>query len=265
MSNKIFYFTGTGNSIAIAKALADSLGDTELIPMATAMRENLDIRGDRIGLVFPVYAWGMPRLVVDFTKFLKPESGQYVFAVTPCGGTPGKTLVQLDKALQLNGSKLNAGFAVRGSFLISLEGSNEEGLIKFMSWLGRKTAPQAVSERLSEIARIVKEKDSHKPETSNRAVNTLGSMLYGFGLRMFKKMDKSFSSTDACISCGTCIRVCPRENVSLKDGRPVWLHNCESCYACLAWCPQQAIVFSGNAPKLPSHHPDVSVADVLLR
>lgn len=265
MSTKIFAFTGTGNSIAIAKTLADSLGDTELISMASSMHGDVDIRGERIGLVFPVYAWGMPRLVVDFTQHLRPAPGQYVFAVTTCGGTPGKTLVQLDKALRSNGSHLNAGFAVKGSFLISLEGSNDMGLIRFVSWLGRKTTPKAASDRLPEIVRIVKEKGSHKPETSNASVNMLGSMLYSYGLRMFKKMDSNFSSTDACVSCGTCARVCPRGNVSLEDGRPVWHNNCESCYACLAWCPQQAIVFSGNAPELPSHHPDVSVADVLLR
>ncbi|MBU1050641.1 EFR1 family ferrodoxin [Candidatus Bipolaricaulota bacterium] len=265
MGNKIFYFTGTGNSIAIAKTLADSLGDTELIPMASAMHGDINIRGERIGLVFPVYAWGMPRLVVDFARHLKPEAGQYVFAVTTCGGTLGKTLVQLDKALQLNGSKLNAGFAVRGSFLISLEGSNEEGLINFMSWLGRKTTPDEAENRLPEIARIVKTKGSHKPETSNASVNVIGSMLYGFGLRMFQKMDKNLSATDACVSCGTCVRVCPRENVSIENGRPVWHQDCESCYACVAWCPQHAIVFNGKAPKLPAHHPDVSVADVMLR
>jgi ferredoxin/flavodoxin len=265
MGNKIFYFTGTGNSIAIAKTLADTLGDTELVSMASAMQEDVDIRGERIGLIFPVYAWGMPRLVVDFTRRLKPESGQYVFAVATCGGTPGKTLVQLDKSLKRNGSKLDAGFAVRGSFLISLEGSNEEGLIKFMSRIGRKTTPKAASERLPEITQMVKERGSHKPETSNEAVNMIGSMLYGVALKMFQKMDRNYSATDACVSCGTCARVCSRENVSLEDGRPVWHHNCESCYACLAWCPQHAITFSGNAPKPPSHHPDVSVADVLLR
>jgi len=264
--NKIYFFSGTGNSIAIAKAISEQLGDTELIPMATASAEQLDVsKSERVGMVFPVYGWGMPRLVAEFSRRLKPTQEQYVFAITTCGGTPGNTLQQLGKTLNQSGSKLNAGFAVSGDFLISLQGSNEMAIIRFMSWLGRKTTPAVASKRLPEILRSIEGKQTHAIERSNTSVNVIGSMMYGMSMKMFKTMDKNFSATDDCVSCGTCVKVCPRENVRLKDGKPTWHQDCEFCYACLAWCPKQAIQFAGNPLKGAATHPDAVLSDALLR
>ena len=265
MSNKIFYFTGTGNSYSIAKSLAESLGDTVLSPMANSLAAP-EIDGDeRIGLIFPVYGWGMPRMAAEFARSLKPASDQYVFAVTTCGGTPGKTLPQLHKILRANDSKLDAGFAVSGDFLISLDAANDMAIIKFMSWLGRKSVPATASERLPEIARAVAANETGTLETSNVSVNLIGSLMYGMSIKFFQTMDKNYAVSDACISCGTCAKVCPRENVTLAAGAPTWHQNCEMCYACMVWCPKKAISFGGGTPKGPSHHSDMALGDALLR
>ena len=42
---------------------------------------------------------------------------------------------------------------------------------------------------------------------------------------MFVHADK-FYVTDACISCGKCVKVCPLGNIRLENGRPVWGKNC---------------------------------------
>jgi len=81
----------------------------------------------------------------------------------------------------------------------------------------------------------------------------------------FRKIDKAFAVTDACVSCGTCAKVCPRENVKLVDARPTWHQDCESCYACFLRCPQKAITYQGHPPNEPTHHPDASLAEILIR
>ena len=61
----IFYFSGTGNSQWVAKQLASQLGDT-LIPMADEEALNevyACAKGERVGFVFPVYAWSPPKVV----------------------------------------------------------------------------------------------------------------------------------------------------------------------------------------------------------
>jgi flavodoxin len=112
LETKIFYFTGTGNSLAVAKDIANELEDTELISIPAVINGKIMADTPSIGLVFPVYMWGMPNMVVDFVKKLNITEDQYLFAVTTCAGQPGETLVQLKKLLQNKGYDLKAGFAV---------------------------------------------------------------------------------------------------------------------------------------------------------
>jgi flavodoxin len=54
--NIIFYFTGTGNSLKVAKDVANRVGDCEIIAM-TAYKDNNLLSGmDRIGFIFPFMA-----------------------------------------------------------------------------------------------------------------------------------------------------------------------------------------------------------------
>jgi Pyruvate/2-oxoacid:ferredoxin oxidoreductase delta subunit len=265
MTNKIFYFTGTGNSLAIARQLAESLGDTEIAPMASMPNGYTASDEERIGLVFPVFGWGMPRMAEQFARGLKAGTNQHVFAITTCGGTAGNTLIQLRKVLASNGTILNAGYIVSGDFLITLDPSNVLPIIKFMTWLGRNHKPCIASERLPELARAISERTANNPETSNASVNVIGSMMYRLAISTFKTGDKSFAASEKCNSCGVCTKVCPRENVTLEDGKPTWHHDCEMCNACIAWCPQKAITLGGALPTNPPHHASVSLSEALLR
>ncbi len=48
----------------------------------------------------------------------------------------------------------------------------------------------------------------------------------------------AFTASDACIGCGQCAKRCPMNNVTLKDGKPVWGKNCTHCMACICYCPK---------------------------
>jgi ferredoxin/flavodoxin len=265
MRNKIFYFSGTGNALAIGKALSERLGDAELVPMATTLQGYAEKGNERIGLVFPVYAWGMPRIVEDFVRKLDIGTDSYVFAVVTCAGTPGRTLQQLRKTLRARGSDLHAGFTVRGDHTIALSQTTDMPIIQLIGWLGRKSVPASASQRFAELADTISAKQIHAPEVSTFAVNTIGSMMHPMAMRVFPKGAKDYAVSDSCVSCGTCVRICPRENVHLEDGRPSWQQDCEMCYACMAWCPQKAIAYRGGIPADPAHHPDVELSEMLLR
>jgi MinD superfamily P-loop ATPase len=55
------------------------------------------------------------------------------------------------------------------------------------------------------------------------------------------RLDNTFSVTDACTGCGTCVKICPVGNIVLSNGRPEWLHHCANCIACYSYCPNKAI------------------------
>ena len=67
----LFYFSGCGNSKHVAETIAAGLNDT-LVFIPEAAREGRYeyelAEGERLGFVFPIYAWGPPKLVMDFVK-----------------------------------------------------------------------------------------------------------------------------------------------------------------------------------------------------
>ena len=52
-----------------------------------------------------------------------------------------------------------------------------------------------------------------------------------------------FYATEGCVGCGRCERLCPLNNISLKDRKPVWGQECTHCMACIANCPTEAIEY----------------------
>ena len=59
----------------------------------------------------------------------------------------------------------------------------------------------------------------------------------------FKLTAKDFYSTEQCISCGKCVKLCPLNNITLNEGRPLWGNQCTHCMACIGNCPTQAIEY----------------------
>lgn len=63
----IFYFSGTGNSRWVAERLGELLGESVYSIADMLVREDtFTASEDRLGLVFPVYSWGPPAVVLEF-------------------------------------------------------------------------------------------------------------------------------------------------------------------------------------------------------
>ncbi|SIR09457.1 hypothetical protein SAMN05920897_1385 [Alkalispirochaeta americana] len=62
---KIFYFSGTGNSYLVAKKLGMKIENCELIKITYEIKREI-YEDDIIGIVFPVYYFGLPKIVENF-------------------------------------------------------------------------------------------------------------------------------------------------------------------------------------------------------
>jgi flavodoxin len=65
MNTAIYYYTGTGNSLWMARKIAECLGPTELIPLASLREESFLCTEDRSEVAFPVHIWGVPPPVIE--------------------------------------------------------------------------------------------------------------------------------------------------------------------------------------------------------
>jgi len=99
MKMTIFYFTGTGNSLSVAKKIGGEDVKLISIPQVIDSRTN-HYKDDVIGLVFPVYYYSTPAMVRRFLKKVKLEA-DYTFVISTHGGGAGAALWHAQKFARL--------------------------------------------------------------------------------------------------------------------------------------------------------------------
>ncbi|WKY48045.1 EFR1 family ferrodoxin [Eubacteriaceae bacterium ES3] len=250
----IFYFSGTGNSLHLAKVLAEKTGEN-LVNIAQTIDEGMlefELEeNERIGFVFPVYAWAPPEIVLDFIRHLSlmGEVG-YVFAVINCGGSEGKTTSILKKALEKKGMELNSSFTLQmpSNYIIGSDVESQEEASKKL---------QAAAQKLIEIGEVVKNYKKGFFHTLPGNMPGMKSKLAGSMFNQFARSTGKFYANDECNQCGLCVKICPLHTISLED-KPVWGKDCTMCLACINRCPKKAIQYGKNTEKRGRYsHPDL--------
>jgi flavodoxin len=106
MGTEIYYFSGTGNSLHVAKELQARIPETRLIPIVSLLhRDAVKASAETVGLVFPQYASSTPKLVDRFIGKLDLAATKYIFAIVTRGGTTCYAFDQADKLLKKKGRK----------------------------------------------------------------------------------------------------------------------------------------------------------------
>ena len=80
VSLMILYFSGTGNSLYVAKKLAELTGDTA-VPISVIHERCQRIQDRIIGFVFPVYFGDLPEPVQDFIRQVRFQKSTYFMAL----------------------------------------------------------------------------------------------------------------------------------------------------------------------------------------
>jgi Pyruvate/2-oxoacid:ferredoxin oxidoreductase delta subunit len=229
MENIVFYFSGTGNSLRVAKAIAKELENCEIVSMVKPF--DLTKKYSSVGFVYPTYFWGLPGKVIEFVENARLDNAGdvYYYAVATYGGSAGNAVYQLcELLLRRHGIKLNYGQKLRmfSNYVIMYD----------------------MSGKIEEIANRSHEKlvpiiDSIKMR-KNKTVNKMTGIFKFINNNFIKKvsgMDKDFTVNSNCTGCGICREVCPAKNIEMADNRPRYGHHCEQCVACIQYCPQRAI------------------------
>jgi ferredoxin len=258
----VFYFTATGNSLYVAKKLGG-----KLVSIPQVLKSNNSIyKDDVIGIVYPCYAGGIPRIVKRFVDKVKIEA-DYTFAVMTYGNEHTSALHQMGKYVEKQSVRSNyinfipivnnnypmfqqmGKYAEKQSIRFDymnyiLMVNNYLPMFKVEDEIN-KVPQKGIENAISAIAYDIKSKKSFIPLTS------ISNKFWGAVFRLnINKMtggnaDQRLIVDSACTLCGTCSKVCPVNNISVNDNL-VFKHQCEGCLACIHHCPVGAIHINGE-------------------
>ena len=241
----VFYYSGCGNSKFIAQSIAEAF-DEKMVFIPEAQRngdfEYSLAEKEMIGFVFPIYSWRSPHLVDEFVEKLKLNGKpSYVWTAVTCGDNVGETEKLFRKELEKIGLYLNAAFC----FKMPNTYVNMIGMSVDKPEVAEEKIAKAKA-KLPNVIDMIKDhveySDMIKGAFPRFKSNVIGSGFYKWA------SDEPFFSTDGCIACGMCAKVCPMQNITLENGRPVWHGNCNTCDACYHHCPKHAIQY-GKATR----------------
>ena len=250
MGNIIFYFSGTGNSLKVAKTLAKELGDGEIVSMAKSGNYNITKQYDTIGFVFPTYYWGLPKKVVEFVKNTNFNNmATYYYSISTYGGIAGNSIRQMNELLNERNIKLNYGKGIRmvANYIISYDIFNN--IDKCLKRADKK---------LISIIHNIKNRKNNKIKKPNKRIrevyeSTIQNLL----------LSKDYNINENCTGCGICEEVCPVKNIEIVNKKPSFSNNCESCTACIQYCPQRAINYKDKTQKRKRYtHPEISYKEL---
>lgn len=242
----IFYFSGTGNSKHVAQRLAKATGES-CISIADCINKHeysFSLRKDeRLGIVTPVYFWGLPSIVVRFVNQLNicGLHQNFIYNVITFGTTTGQAHYMMQKLLKGRGLWLDAKYNVRmvDVWTPIFDVSNREKCF-------RKT--NEAEKRITKVAEMVVARKAGNFDYL-RFPHWLAHWYY-LTYDNQRKTKKFYVLKDKCIDCKKCALQCPEHAIECKQGYPVWVkERCTLCLRCLHHCPQFAIQYGKRTIK----------------
>lgn len=235
-TNMIIYFSGTGNSRAVAEEMA-SVMDDDIVDIGEHLHlgEMGDFRSDApYVFVCPIYAWRIPAIVTEFIEKSHFSGSKLAYMVVTMGSEYGNAAKYARRSLIKAGLECKGfvGIPMPSNYIVM--GRSEvppEG-----ACIAKREAGRAIAR---ELGRRIRAGEILGPERKGGAFKSaiINPLMYA-GLK-----PKKFRSTDRCNGCGRCSKACPLGNISIQGGRPLWGRNCTQCAACLGICPQSAIEY----------------------
>jgi NAD-dependent dihydropyrimidine dehydrogenase PreA subunit len=273
MSIELYYFSGTGNSLRVAKELGKRLPEAELRPVAALWdREGVASKADAVGFVFPVYTMLPPFPIVRLLRKIDLGSARYVFSIVTRAGSAERATRMVERLVAKKGRRLDASWVVtmpgncEGAFVYGvptreMAAEQESGMIGKVGRIGEVVAARA----------SLREKDD-PPFPLRKLVGPLVaplilpmlSIIGGLVDRL--DINVKYFTDSTCSGCGVCEKVCPSGRIEMREGRPAWREGvrCFLCCACYDYCPSASILAEKSTTDKSRRyrHPSVSADEI---
>lgn len=247
----IYYFSGTGSTRSVATALARELGEeARFIPDHSPF--NQQFTGRSLGIVCPVYFWGIPQIVLGFLEELPykmlskiREGGIPVWVVLTYGDEAGNAMKLMRRSLAERGLEVCAVWGVQTpNTYVLMPGFDVDS--KDIE-TGKEVA---AANLVSEIAARILEGKWEIAIKRGPLAWLKTAVVYPWSCR-WGIVPGKWHATDTCIGCGRCSSVCPVGNIAMVSVKgtghpePVWGLVCTACCGCYHICPTHSVHY-GN-------------------
>lgn len=247
----IFYFTGTGNSLHVAKQF-----DVNPVSIPQVMKqEELKFEDDTIGIVWPIYAGEPPHMVLEFLKKATFKTNYFYMILTY-----GKDATDAPECIYAKvkdfGIQIDYIHTVLmvDNYLPSFD-MNEQMAME-------KTTDKDIKQALKDV----KNRKKEIPEANQAAKDFHAKAAKIFAENPGLINGEQITVTDKCIGCGICTKVCPVGNFYIEDKQAKRKsETCEFCLACAHGCPQKAITtsVSDKNPEARFRNEHVTLQDII--
>lgn len=234
---QLVYFSGTGGTAIIAESFEKSFMEKGItvrkaeLPLKTSITYDADL----LLILFPVYAFNAPELVEDWISALSTVQNKLAAVLSVSGGgdiTPN-TACRVRVIRQLK----RKGFGVFYENMLVMPSNFYLEYSDIVSAMLLKAVPLKTKNIAEEF--LAGKRRRTKPFILDRLLSRIGLVERVFARSLFGKNLKAGSN---CTGCAWCAKQCPRNNIHMKNSRPVFSSKCLLCLRCIYGCPQKAIM-----------------------
>lgn len=234
-SVNIVFFSGTGGTRRVAEGLLTSFKSRNIHVNALELNSKPIefVPADFLIVLYPVYACNAPLPIYEWIETAPLGNGTNAAVISVSGGgsvTPNtacrthciKTLTK--KGYNVTYEKMlcmPSNWIIRGDDRIMIL------LLRAM-----KVNVNKITDDINNNITL-KEK--------SKLIDRFFSMLGKTEKIYAKKFGKKIIVTKDCVGCSICSRLCPRGNITIADGKPVFSDKCIICLNCIYSCPKKAL------------------------
>lgn len=237
------YFSGTGNTKFCVETFVKELDPQAVVtPIEDKDVISLCMQHEVIVFGYPVQYSELPKIVRDFImEHPQVWKDKKIFVIATMRLFSGDGAGVIARLLKTYQATILGGLHVRMPDSIC-----DEKVLKVTTQKNKQIVKDAKDKIHQSAEAFVQGKPTQEGlSLQRRFAGLLGQRLY-FG-RITKKYSKRLKiDPQACVGCGTCMKVCPLHNMHMNNHKAVSQQHCTMCYRCVNLCPKQAITLLGR-------------------